>query len=220
MAAFMFFFFNDTATTEIYTLSLHDALPISKTWSAPHPLLLKQQNDQDRGDDKAPNPGPAAHIGRTVAHSQRVEAQDGQVGYFVFQLFIANGQRVVALEEPGKTGVLEHLAGDQPFFIRIAYLIHARIESPAWKHDLDLGIGVQIPVPVRTLTPPRNTIDIAFVDGVIDRHIANLARLPANRFQHRDIAGERVAKNGPKPKPEHGHHEIFVNDAENSAEKI
>src|SRR2546430_17353701 len=26
---FCFFFFNDTATTEIYTLSLHDALPIS-----------------------------------------------------------------------------------------------------------------------------------------------------------------------------------------------
>src|SRR3712207_7540923 len=26
----MFFFFNDTATTEIYTLSLHDALPISR----------------------------------------------------------------------------------------------------------------------------------------------------------------------------------------------
>src|SRR5258707_3630257 len=26
----MFFFFNDTATTEIYTLSLHDALPISQ----------------------------------------------------------------------------------------------------------------------------------------------------------------------------------------------
>src|SRR2546425_11788702 len=28
---FFFFFFNDTATTEIYTLSLHDALPISYT---------------------------------------------------------------------------------------------------------------------------------------------------------------------------------------------
>src|SRR6266487_4558586 len=28
---FSFFFFNDTATTEIYTLSLHDALPISPT---------------------------------------------------------------------------------------------------------------------------------------------------------------------------------------------
>src|SRR3712207_8803489 len=32
-----FFFFNDTATTEIYTLSLHDALPISTTAiRAPH----------------------------------------------------------------------------------------------------------------------------------------------------------------------------------------
>src|SRR5256885_15489966 len=30
-----FFFFNDTATTEIYTLSLHDALPISSGACAP-----------------------------------------------------------------------------------------------------------------------------------------------------------------------------------------
>src|SRR3989442_10470295 len=30
-----FFFFNDTATTEIYTLSLHDALPISEGEKAP-----------------------------------------------------------------------------------------------------------------------------------------------------------------------------------------
>src|SRR5882757_11448905 len=29
MCFFLFFFFNDTPTTEIYTLSLHDALPIS-----------------------------------------------------------------------------------------------------------------------------------------------------------------------------------------------
>src|SRR3712207_8807501 len=29
--SYTFFFFNDTATTEIYTLSLHDALPISTT---------------------------------------------------------------------------------------------------------------------------------------------------------------------------------------------
>src|SRR5260221_1929539 len=31
VSLFFFFFFNDTATTEIYTLSLHDALPISST---------------------------------------------------------------------------------------------------------------------------------------------------------------------------------------------
>src|SRR5947209_18886554 len=30
----LFFFFHDTATTEIYTLSLHDALPISRFSSA------------------------------------------------------------------------------------------------------------------------------------------------------------------------------------------
>src|SRR6266496_1062913 len=30
-AGVYFFFFNDTATTEIYTLSLHDALPISRS---------------------------------------------------------------------------------------------------------------------------------------------------------------------------------------------
>src|SRR3712207_9379002 len=33
------FFFNDTATTEIYTLSLHDALPISFTHHASRNLL-------------------------------------------------------------------------------------------------------------------------------------------------------------------------------------
>src|SRR5256885_4964935 len=33
-----FFFFNDTATTEIYTLSLHDALPIS---SCPQRLVVQ-----------------------------------------------------------------------------------------------------------------------------------------------------------------------------------
>src|SRR5215467_16193180 len=31
---YFFFFFNDTATTEIYTLSLHDALPTSTRWPA------------------------------------------------------------------------------------------------------------------------------------------------------------------------------------------
>src|SRR2546425_6247913 len=32
----MFFFFNDTATTEIYTLSLHDALPILRSFPSSH----------------------------------------------------------------------------------------------------------------------------------------------------------------------------------------
>src|SRR5258708_22816273 len=37
----LYFFFNDTATTEIYTLSLHDALPIS-SWIKRWPSALKR----------------------------------------------------------------------------------------------------------------------------------------------------------------------------------
>src|SRR5574342_1357659 len=40
---FLFFFFNDTATTEIYTLSLHDALPI---WIDAHP----QHRERERAE--------------------------------------------------------------------------------------------------------------------------------------------------------------------------
>src|SRR5215204_7767439 len=39
---FFFFFFNDTATTEIYTLSLHDALPISGLHRQLHPVLHRR----------------------------------------------------------------------------------------------------------------------------------------------------------------------------------
>src|SRR5256885_9261655 len=48
---FFFFFFNDTATTEIYTLSLHDALPISATehrFRVVH--LLMERGDRVRRD--------------------------------------------------------------------------------------------------------------------------------------------------------------------------
>src|SRR5256885_13797000 len=40
-AVFLFFFFNDTATTEIYTLSLHDALPISAPVAPQRPALVR-----------------------------------------------------------------------------------------------------------------------------------------------------------------------------------
>ena len=46
LTVFVFFFFNDTATTEIYTLSLHDALPIFAEVSLPFepepPLFIQQ----------------------------------------------------------------------------------------------------------------------------------------------------------------------------------
>src|SRR5215813_3135744 len=48
-----FFFFNDTATTEIYTLSLHDALPISPTATAPRPCRTPPRTRWCWGDRKS-----------------------------------------------------------------------------------------------------------------------------------------------------------------------
>src|SRR5215467_14942108 len=49
---FLFFFFNDTATTEIYTLSLHDALPILARPRAPGHRYRYQPHEQ-RQDRKS-----------------------------------------------------------------------------------------------------------------------------------------------------------------------
>src|ERR1039457_7654212 len=48
------FFFNDTATTEIYTLSLHDALPIYRELVArdgTHVLFVQYSPDHDRSEE-------------------------------------------------------------------------------------------------------------------------------------------------------------------------
>src|SRR3989441_9007639 len=50
LAACSFFFFNDTATTEIYTLSLHDALPIS----VKEPFTWPNSSDSSRLSGSAP----------------------------------------------------------------------------------------------------------------------------------------------------------------------
>src|SRR2546427_6039414 len=57
MLVIFFFFFNDTATTEIYTLSLHDALPISD--GRPGGI-----DPAGGGDDL---PGPVVHVHREDA---------------------------------------------------------------------------------------------------------------------------------------------------------
>src|SRR3712207_8416930 len=65
----MFFFFNDTATTEIYTLSLHDALPISAAISPPRLGVPWCRCCQ-------PQPRPAASSPRgTTATSMRCAAR-------------------------------------------------------------------------------------------------------------------------------------------------
>src|SRR5258708_39709651 len=55
LPCFFFFFFNDTATTEIYTLSLHDALPISCRcgWRPPPPDREETSASQSHTDRKS-----------------------------------------------------------------------------------------------------------------------------------------------------------------------
>src|SRR6266704_6040726 len=55
---YFFFFFNDTATTEIYTLSLHDALPIYPVialdrWDCTIPAYLNELQDVIKADRKS-----------------------------------------------------------------------------------------------------------------------------------------------------------------------
>src|SRR6266550_8371788 len=65
-----FFFFNDTATTEIYTLSLHDALPIWPGCPRPRPR---------------PRPSPS-HSRRPDRKSTRLNSSHGYISYAVFCL--------------------------------------------------------------------------------------------------------------------------------------
>src|SRR3712207_7115774 len=51
----IFVFFNDTATTEIYTLSLHDALPI---WSRTPRRRRRRRRPRRRCPDRRPRPPP------------------------------------------------------------------------------------------------------------------------------------------------------------------
>src|SRR2546422_3386090 len=90
------FFFNDTATTEIYTLSLHDALPI---WDIAEAARAFAAEVRDRGDtlqDDWLNNGPAslckpasAPMARTPARdrkSTRLNSSHGYISYAVFCL--------------------------------------------------------------------------------------------------------------------------------------
>src|SRR5215204_6908920 len=68
-SCFFFFFFNDTATTEIYTLSLHDALPISPADASPGPW-----------------PPPTPGVPRGDRKSTRLNSSHTVISYAVFCL--------------------------------------------------------------------------------------------------------------------------------------
>src|SRR2546430_9413250 len=89
---FSFFFFNDTATTEIYTLSLHDALPISnpsgnqqKTSSSKS--AFRKAFTASSCSTVRPNTAISAMSARkTDRKSTRLNSSHSQISYAVFCL--------------------------------------------------------------------------------------------------------------------------------------
>src|SRR2546430_6189023 len=94
-----FFFFNDTATTEIYTLPLHDALPIyaqTQTGSNPPDMIRPPGTEHDPGQNgqlrDAARPqdelevGHGASIGGSDRKSTRLNSSHSQISYAVFCL--------------------------------------------------------------------------------------------------------------------------------------
>src|SRR2546427_1344126 len=80
---FFLFFFNDTATTEIYTLSLHDALPISLPNCVS--LLLQHQNGlHEQAPEKKPQRRercyhPKPDHPRSEEHTSELQSQSNLV---------------------------------------------------------------------------------------------------------------------------------------------
>src|SRR2546422_5505920 len=87
---YVFFFFNDTATTEIYTLSLHDALPISFELVFPVDQFLERLPDEadlERGTSFAENAvAKARYFAKRDRKSTRLNSSHGYISYAVFCL--------------------------------------------------------------------------------------------------------------------------------------
>src|SRR3712207_8719929 len=98
----MFFFFNDTATTEIYTLSLHDALPIYAAVDEPVRGREQRAAGRVRGDREhvlAARLLDAAELlraGRSEEHTSELQSRQ----YLVCRLLLEKKKRKTHIHTP------------------------------------------------------------------------------------------------------------------------
>src|SRR3712207_8808332 len=84
LMSIQFFFFNDTATTEIYTLSLHDALPISSKFSpVSTPFAIARLGNGVRERVMLPVGVARTYVDRK---STRLNSSHANISYAVFCL--------------------------------------------------------------------------------------------------------------------------------------
>src|SRR2546430_12205771 len=88
----LLFFFNDTATTEIYTLSIPDALPISAAQAASSCRTRSGEQERSIGPVPGPAPRSGAFASRSAVSdpsdrkSTRLNSSHSQISYAVFCL--------------------------------------------------------------------------------------------------------------------------------------
>src|SRR3712207_5200898 len=128
----LFFFFNDTATTEIYTLSLHDALPICAEPPARRQRIGRRLYAEDvaRAADRMKEPGLATgfQLPPQIRHEHLDGVRDGErvvAPHLVQQLLARDHEALVAHE------VLEQLE-----------LALGELDLPVPAADL-VGVGVE-----------------------------------------------------------------------------
>src|SRR2546430_9408398 len=98
-----FFFFNDTATTEIYTLSLHDALPICRR--RPAPIRTPEEVPQVGGCPRLARAGDLLlSAPGEDRKSTRLNSSHSQISYAVFCLIKKNALTAAATQLERSSG--------------------------------------------------------------------------------------------------------------------
>src|SRR2546428_10258542 len=92
------FFFNDTATTEIYTLSLHDALPI---WTSSESGPKKPSSVSRRR--------PGASAARSEEHTSELQSRSDLVCRLLLEKKKQRGNQLINLEGFPADALLAHL---------------------------------------------------------------------------------------------------------------
>src|SRR5687767_15420489 len=99
---FSFFFFNDTATTEIYTLSLHDALPISR-------FVPARRQPSDDCDRDAAHHRLFAHVRARDLRRARSEEHTSELqslAYLVCRLLLEKKKKHYKMKDTQNTHII------------------------------------------------------------------------------------------------------------------
>src|SRR6266511_4007872 len=132
---YLFFFFNDTATTEIYTLSLHDALPIytSLKW------VTRRWGSQSR------RPG-----NRSEEHTSELQSREN----LVCRLLLEKKKKNAQLGGPQRR---QHGRDGQRPQLRGQVVVQSLHQSPAW-HPAEAAYSPVVFFFLMIRRPPRSTL--------------------------------------------------------------